>query len=174
MRSRVSGIGATLIRLEEARTENVRLVRADVFDLLRSHLETLSACFVGFPDPWPGICKSSVARRLIRPEFVQLVANRFNTVASDANLSLPPLCLATDDGAYAAHSRLVLARAGWTELYATNTRDKQPHWRTVSAYERRAVDAQRVVWDLGFAPSPNLESRSEMDGVRDISFLRRS
>lgn len=172
MRSRVSGIGATLMRLEEATTENVRLVRADVFDLLRSHLETISGCYVGFPNPWPGICQSSVARRLIRPEFVNLVAKRFNP--SDANLSLPPLCLATDDGAYATHSRLVLARAGWTELYVTNRRAMQPRWRTVSAYERRAVNARRVVWDLGFAPPPNLQSVSEMNGVRETSFLWRS
>lgn len=142
-------VGATLLRLESENCSNVRLVRADIFDLM-SRLETISGCFVGFPDPWPGARQSSIARRLIRPDFVRMIDQRL-CVTSD----LPPLSLATDDEEYAIHSRSVLAEAGWDEVYATNRFESRPYWRPISNYERKAMNASRVVWDLAFRP-PNM------------------
>lgn len=145
----VAGIGATLLRLEEAGCDNVRLVRADVFDLLRNRIEALSACFVGFPDPWLGDRPASVQRRLIRPEFAALVAMRY----VEADLDLPALSLATDVRAYADHARAVLSRAGWTEAYVTQ--DSRPAWRPISNYERKAREAARPIFDLGWTDVPS-------------------
>ncbi|KAJ8611373.1 hypothetical protein CTAYLR_006483 [Chrysophaeum taylorii] len=145
----VPSIGATLLRLDEEGLPNVKLVRADVFELLTTYVGVVSACFCGFPDPFPGASPSSLARKLIRPAFADLVAARYVPFAE----TLPPVSIATDDGAYAAHARVVFDKAGWTELEVTNRPEQRPPWRPISKYERKAIDASRVVWDLGFAPS---------------------
>lgn len=146
-------IGATLLRLEAANVDptRVKLVRADVFALLATECR-VSACFVGFPDPWPG---DRGRRRLFRPSFIDLLASRLdnNNQSSSRFPQPPPLALATDVADYADHARELLADQGWPELYASCDAPR-PHWRPLTKYEQRGLDAGRSIWDLAWTLPP--------------------
>lgn len=57
-------------RVAKRALENVRLVHAEAAELLREYLpdESLAACHIYFPDPWPK--KRHHKRRIIRPEVL--------------------------------------------------------------------------------------------------------
>jgi len=63
----------TCTRLENAGLSNVRVVRTEARSLLLKHLppQSLSALYINCPDPWPK--KRHRKRRLVDPEFLQLV-----------------------------------------------------------------------------------------------------
>ena len=68
------GIGATLNKLTDLQLSNVRLVNADVLELLRNniHNDFAHGVMVWFPDPWPK--KRHHKRRLIQSEFLREIA----------------------------------------------------------------------------------------------------
>lgn len=70
------GIGSLLRKLAEAELNNVRIINVDAMQLLRENisLKSLACVLVWFPDPWPK--KRHHKRRLIQPEFLQLVASK--------------------------------------------------------------------------------------------------
>ena len=162
----VPGIAATVQRLADHNCTNVQLVRADVFALLKLDFP-VAACFIGFPDPWP----HNPDRRLIRPEFIDLLADRLTSSSSDTAVLPPPLSLATDSKAYADHALRLLDDTGWQLLDLLGVDDQSPRtsscenlhvspssslnqrpdWRPVSKYEQRARDAGRSVWDLAWS-----------------------
>jgi tRNA (guanine-N7-)-methyltransferase len=63
----------TCRRVETAGLDNVRVMRIEARHLLTSHLkaESLAAVYINCPDPWPK--KRHRYRRLINPEFMQLL-----------------------------------------------------------------------------------------------------
>ena len=70
------GIGQLLMRLERDSLSNVRLLRQDAVEVLRQHLcpACLEGVFLWFPDPWPK--KRHHKRRIVQPEFAELLAER--------------------------------------------------------------------------------------------------
>ena len=68
------GIGATLKKLADLKLLNVRVVNADVLELLRNYIQSDFAhgVMVWFPDPWPK--KRHHKRRLIQSEFLCEIA----------------------------------------------------------------------------------------------------
>ncbi len=65
------GIGAVLKKLHKLNIDNVRVVNADVLELLRNHICADFACgvMVWFPDPWPK--RRHHKRRLVQGEFLK-------------------------------------------------------------------------------------------------------
>ena len=70
------GVGHCLQCAEQQQLSNLRVVCLDAVDMLRHHLpeHCLSAVQIFFPDPWPK--KRHHKRRLIQPEFIELLAAR--------------------------------------------------------------------------------------------------
>jgi tRNA (guanine-N7-)-methyltransferase len=139
------GLAQLLLRAEHAGLTNLRLLRGDALDLLTRHIapERLHGVRIYFPDPWPK--RRHHKRRLVRPEFVGLVASRLRSGAA--------LHLATDWEPYARE--MLAACTGEPALRNTAGAGlggfaPRPHWRPVSKFEQRALDEGRVVRDLLF------------------------
>jgi tRNA (guanine-N7-)-methyltransferase len=139
------GLAQLLLRAEHTGLTNLRLLRGDALDLLTRHIapDSLHGVRIYFPDPWPK--RKHHKRRLVRPEFVGLVASRLRPGAA--------LHLATDWEPYARE--MLAACEGEPAL--RNAADPglggfapRPLWRPVSKFEQRALDEGRVVRDLLF------------------------
>ena len=136
-----AGVGALLQRIEADGLSNLRVVRHDAVEVLRSMIApaSLAGVFVFFPDPWPK--KRHWKRRLIQPAFAALVASR-----------LAPggvLHCATDWQPYADQILEVLsgepALANTAAGYAP-----RPTYRPETKFERRGLALGHGVWDLVF------------------------
>ena len=82
------GIGNTMRKLNAQQIENVRIINADVLEVLHSNVadHCLHGIVVWFPDPWPK--KRHHKRRLVQAEFLQQAARAIKTggilhIASD-------------------------------------------------------------------------------------------
>jgi tRNA (guanine-N7-)-methyltransferase len=141
------GLAQLLLRIEQAGITNLRLLRGDAHTLLAEHVvpSSLHAVRIYFPDPWPK--RRHHKRRLVRPEFVALVASRLIPGGT--------LHLATDWAPYA--EEMLAACAAEPALRNTVGDDSssgfatRPAWRPVTKFEQRARDEGRVVRDLFFA-----------------------
>jgi tRNA (guanine-N7-)-methyltransferase len=134
------GVGALLRRIEAAGLSNVRVVRADVVDVIpRIPHASLAGIHAYFPDPWPK--KRHHKRRLLQREFVHALCV---TLARGGYLHV-----ATDWQPYAEEILAVLE----AESLLSNTGDgfaPRPAWRPVTKFERRGVDRGHPVFDLLF------------------------
>ena len=110
------GIGALLAAIERRELTNLRVLRGDAEELVQAkfHPASLAEIRIWFPDPWPK--KRHHKRRLIKPVFTALMANR---LASGGTLSI-----ATDWAPYAEWIGAVL--------------DSEPALRAVSASSKRS------------------------------------
>ncbi|MDQ3761590.1 MAG: tRNA (guanosine(46)-N7)-methyltransferase TrmB [Actinomycetota bacterium] len=142
------GLAQLLLRIEREKITNLRLLRGDAHTLLTEHVApgSLHAVRIYFPDPWPK--RRHHKRRLVRPEFVALVASRLEVGGT--------LHLATDWESY-AEEMLVACSAEPALRNAAAGGGNSPHgfaprpaWRPVTKFEQRARDEGRVVRDLLF------------------------
>ena len=94
------GVGALLQKIAARQLENVRVIHGDAVDVLREQIApaSLAAVLIWFPDPWPK--RRHHKRRLLQPQFVQLVAEKLQAGGE--------LNLATDWAPYAEHIKAVL------------------------------------------------------------------
>lgn len=164
------GLGAALQQIAAAKLTNVRVIRGDVLTVLHDHLArgALDEVFVCFPEPWPR--PHDAKRRLVRPVFVDAVER---AMAGGGALNV-----VTDVAEYAEHCRAVLGRSGWSEtvmrwrtaaswdgrraaIVGHGNGDGRGHgsqeaaeWRPVTHYEKRALEAGRVVRELRFEWEP--------------------
>ena len=131
------GVGRVLEAIEADGLTNVRVVEGDALVFLdRVPDRVLDSVHVLFPDPWPKVRQRR--RRLIRPDVVAALTDRLTTGGT--------LHIATDLADYAHHALAVCSaeprlRGGVVE---------RPGWRTVTRFERRALDAGRTAVDLRF------------------------
>ena len=121
-----AGIISLLRKLGELKLENVRIVNADVVELLRGHLAARSivSALIWFPDPWPK--KRHHKRRLIQGEFVRLIAEK---LVDDGELQV-----ATDWQPYAEHISETLRQCGF--FYEVDVADVITR-RPPTKFERR-------------------------------------
>jgi len=70
------GVGKLLIELEKQGVTNVKIILNDAIEALPALFQTnsLAAVMVYFPDPWPK--KRHKKRRLLRQEFLEIIASR--------------------------------------------------------------------------------------------------
>lgn len=135
-----AGIGALLRHIGEKQLGNVRILRHDAVEVLREMVApgTLAGVHVWFPDPWHK--KRHHKRRLIQPDFVELVASR-----------LAPggyLHCATDWQPYAEQMLEVLAASSLANTAAAYA--ERPAWRPLTKFEARGLRLGHGVWDLLF------------------------
>lgn len=132
------GLGATILKMEEADVSNIRLIRHDVLHLLQDHLEDscLDEVYVFFPEPWPR--PKDARKRLVRPLLLELLEARQRPGSL--------LRVATDIEDYAHHAQAVLhARPGWSGGPCP-----RPAWRPETLYESKGRAEGRSIHDLAF------------------------
>jgi len=136
-----AGLGQLMLRAENSSLRNLRLLRGDAVELLQRHIgvDSLAEVRIFYPDPWPK--KKHHKRRLLQPEFTQLLATR-----------LVPggiVHLATDWQHYAEQMLEVCT----AEPLLRNRFDgwaPRPEERPVTKFEQRAEQDGRVTRDLIF------------------------
>jgi tRNA (guanine-N7-)-methyltransferase len=137
------GVGRLLLKLEQRGIGNVRVVCADAVDVLQRRVApaALEAVRIYFPDPWPK--KRHHKRRILQPDFVDLLASRMRSGAI--------LHLATDWAPYAEHMLDVLRGSDMFEnLSPAGGSCSRPEWRPRTKYERRGERLGHPVSDLVF------------------------
>lgn len=141
------GLGAALLRAQEAGLENLRVLRGDALLVLEQHLDgaPLGECCVFFSDPWPR--EKDAGRRLVGPLLAQLVARRMQPGGL--------LRLATDVEVYAQHMVRAMEAlpALWENTAGAEPWSPRPDWRPMTRYEARGQAAGRQVFDLCYRRS---------------------
>jgi len=121
---------------------NVRVANGDAIILLREMLsaDSLDGLRVYFPDPWPK--KRHHKRRLIQPEFLDLVATRLRPGAI--------VHCATDWEPYAEQMLEVLTAHPRFENTCADGFAPRPDFRPLTRFEGQGLDKGHVVNDLLF------------------------
>jgi tRNA (guanine-N7-)-methyltransferase len=136
-----AGVGALLRLIDEQQLTNLRIVRHDAVEVLRSMIapSSLSGVHLFFPDPWPK--KRHWKRRIVQAGFVALAASRLARGGV--------LHCATDWQPYAEQMLDILghepALRNTAEGYAA-----RPPRRPETKFERRGRSLGHGVWDLVF------------------------
>lgn len=133
------GVGRLLKRLDEHEIDNVRVAMRDAVEVLgeQAARASIDALRVFFPDPWPK--KRHHKRRLVQPDFVELVADRLR----DGGL----LHLATDWEPYAEWMVDVLAGHEALECLG-DPFVPRPAWRPQTHFETRGARRGHRIRDL--------------------------
>ncbi|MCD9903110.1 tRNA (guanosine(46)-N7)-methyltransferase TrmB [Streptomyces sp. MT29] len=138
------GQGNLLGLADKAGSTNVRVANGDAVILLREMLapESLDGLRVYFPDPWPKARHHK--RRLIQPEFLDLVAPVLKPGAI--------IHCATDWEPYAEQMLEVLtAHPRFANTAADGGYAPRPAFRPLTRFEGQGLDKGHVVHDLLFA-----------------------
>ncbi|MEU0759410.1 tRNA (guanosine(46)-N7)-methyltransferase TrmB [Streptomyces microflavus] len=138
------GQGNLLGLADRAGSTNVRVANGDAVILLREMLPpaSLDGLRVYFPDPWPKARHHK--RRLIQPEFLDLVAPVLKTGAV--------IHCATDWEPYAEQMLEVLtAHPRYENTAADGGYAPRPAFRPLTRFEGQGLDKGHVVHDLLFA-----------------------
>ncbi len=137
------GVGRLMNALAARDARNVRIYKHDAVEVLQHEIApaSLAEVRIWFPDPWHK--KRHHKRRIVQPEFVQLLASRM------APHGL--LHLATDWAPYAEHMLQVMEDApGWHNQAGTGQYAAKPEWRIETHFERRGLRLGHGVHDLLF------------------------
>jgi tRNA (guanine-N7-)-methyltransferase len=135
------GVGSLLKLVAEGNLTNVRVIQHDAVEVVRDMIApgALAGIHVFFPDPWPK--KRHHKRRLIKPDFVALLASR-----------LAPggyFHCATDWEEYALQMLDVLGGEPLLENTATGFAPR-PEYRPLTKFEQRGLRLGHGVWDVVF------------------------
>ena len=137
------GIGHLLLELERRELGNVRIICADAVQVLKNCLPdaTLHRVLLFFPDPWPK--KRHHKRRIVQPDFVELLARKLRTGGM--------LHMATDCEDYAQHMLEVMAvTASFRNRAGPGNTSPRPDYRPVTKFEQRGLRLGHEVLDLLF------------------------
>jgi tRNA (guanine-N7-)-methyltransferase len=139
-------IASTLAQLAANDVPNVRIVQADAVAGLRHLVPAASVgeVWMFFPDPWHKARHRK--RRLLSPDFVDLVASRMQVGGIWR--------LATDWQDYAGQMRQVIE--GHPAFANAHSGSWAPRWeaRPLTRFERRGLEAGRQVYDLTYRRLP--------------------
>ena len=136
-----AGIGSLVADLRDEGLSNVRIVPADAVSVFKKQLadNSLAGVQIFFPDPWHK--KRHNKRRLIQPEFIQLIVRRLATGGI--------LHCATDWQDYAEHIQAVLtAEPALTNTQADGGYSPRPETRPLTKFEQRGQRLGHGVRDL--------------------------
>lgn len=139
-----AGVGALMQKAEAQGIDNVRIIQNDAVAVVRDGLAPgcLSGIHVFFPDPWPK--KRHHKRRLLKADFVSLLASRLKPGAA--------LHIATDWPDYAQEILGVLLREPLL-INASPNEDgycPRPDSRPLTKFEQRGLRLGNPVADLIF------------------------
>jgi len=138
------GIGTLLLAIEKYNLTNIRIYQTDAIEVLKNCIENnlLRTVLLFFPDPWHK--KRHNKRRIVQPDFVNLIAEKLIVGGK--------FYLATDWQNYADHMLDVLSN---NELLV-NSADNfiaRPNFRPITKFEARGIKLGHKTWDLLFIKS---------------------
>lgn len=138
------GIGALLLGIEANNVSNIRIYYADAVEVLGRAIPdaSLDIIQIFFPDPWQK--RKHHKRRLIQPEFVNVLATKLKQQGK--------LHLATDWEDYAIHMMKVLSQAeAFLNLAGHgNFSERSSQRPIVTKFEARGERVGRRIWELQF------------------------
>lgn len=137
------GVGACLMAINEQQATNLRVINHDAVAVLQTMVadNSLDRVQIFFPDPWHKARHNK--RRIIQPDFVQLLRQKLKIGGM--------LHLATDWQDYAQHMLMVLNQAdGYRNLSSTGDYIPRPDERPLTKFEQRGQRLGHGVWDLQF------------------------
>lgn len=140
------GVGNALLQIEQQQLSNVRVICHDAVEVLRDAIPdaSLAAVYIFFPDPWHK--KRHHKRRLVQPEFVELVRSKLQAGGI--------LHMATDWENYAEHMLEVMGQVeGFDNLAGKGRYSPRPEYRPTTKFEQRGLRLGHGVWDLLFRKS---------------------
>jgi len=138
------GVGSLLLGISRHQLTNLKVFYADAVEVLKNGIanKSLQAIQIFFPDPWPK--RKHHKRRLIQPEFVELLVSKL--------IPTGEIHLATDWEHYAHHMMLVLSsnqslqNVSGTNQYAVRSNGRP----IITKFEERGRESGRVIWELQF------------------------
>ena len=137
------GVGACLKSAVDAGINNIRVMNHDAVEVLQNMLEdnSLSTVQLFFPDPWHK--KRHHKRRIVQPEFVELLRQKLKVGGV--------FHMATDWENYAEHMLEVMTNAtGYKNQSETGEYVPRPDHRPLTKFEDRGHRLGHGVWDLMF------------------------
>lgn len=135
------GVGHLLLAAQEHGLWNLRVSTHDAVEVLRDQLpeRSLDRIHIWFPDPWPKTRHHK--RRIIRPDFVELLGTRLKPGGV--------LHLATDWAPYAERMLEVMeAVPGFRNTAVGSDYCPRPESRPETHFERRGLRKGHQVYDL--------------------------
>ena len=138
-----AGIGSLAADLHDLHLQNVRIVPRDAVETFRQNIpdNSLSGIQIFFPDPWPK--KKHHKRRLIQPEFIDLLIEKLKPQGF--------IHCATDWQDYAEHILSVLtAKPTLMNQKAEGLYVEKPATRPTTKFEQRGQRLGHGTWDLVF------------------------
>ena len=154
------GVGRLLLRAEQAKLRNLRVICQDAVDVLQDRLKdgSFDEILVFFPDPWHK--KRHHKRRLIEAEFAASLAAKLRAGGV--------LRLATDWHDYAEQMLAVCnADPELTSLSADGTYVARPQFRPATRFERRGARLGLGVWDLAYTKRAAGSEKAAANAVDD-------
>lgn len=142
------GIGSLMRQMLSADVDNIRVYCADAVAVLDQCIadDSLHRVQIYFPDPWRK--KKHFKRRIIQPEFVQVLRKKLKPGAE--------LHLATDWQNYAEHMVEVMQSApGYQNLAKAGVYSPRPDFRPQTKFELRGKKLGHVIRDLRYIKVPN-------------------
>ena len=141
-----AGVGSLAADLHDHQIANVRIVAHDAVEVFRTQLadNSLAGVQIFFPDPWHK--KRHHKRRLIQPEFIQLLTQKIKPGGF--------IHCATDWQEYAEHMMEVLsAEPALRNSQTDGAYSPRPESRPLTKFEKRGERLGHGVWDLIFIKS---------------------
>ena len=135
------GAGRLLLRLASEGLQNVKVVVGDAAELIPVLFPDnyFAQALILFPDPWPK--KRHQKRRLINPEFLEMLAQKMQKGGV--------LHLATDWQEYAEQMIETLSHlSAFKNNDASGRYCERPRWRPETKYERRGLRLGHDVFDI--------------------------
>jgi tRNA (guanine-N7-)-methyltransferase len=139
----LAGVGRVLAQIESLGLKNIRVICDDAVEVLNNNVSPASfdTVYIFFPDPWHKAKHNK--RRLIQPEFVNLLSSR---MAAQGHLFL-----ATDWEDYAHQMLEVLDKAPLLKNHSgTGNYAPRCEARPLTKFEKRGQRLGHGVWDLHY------------------------
>ncbi len=136
------GVGRLLHLVGCHQIQNIRVIQADAVEVLRDFFPdaSLERVQLFFPDPWPK--KRHFKRRIVQPEFVQLIAKKLKASGL--------FHLATDWQPYAEHMLTTLSQNSELTNIAGKGQFTDRGDRPMTKFEQRGCDLGHAIFDLKF------------------------
>lgn len=135
-----AGLGSLAANLQALQIPNVRIAPYDAVDVFNHCIasKSLDGIQIFFPDPWPK--KRHHKRRLIQPDFIQLLSQKIKPNGF--------IHCATDWQEYAEHMHTVLSQCQNLQNQSSNAYSPRPLTRPLTAFEQRGLNLGHSVRDL--------------------------
>lgn len=137
------GILRVLKKIESLSLTNLRVIEGDAVEVMKHGLadEIVDMLYLFFPDPWPK--SRHHKRRIIQPNFVELVAKKLKRQGV--------FHLATDWENYAFHMLDVISQnPDFENLSGYKKFSHRPNERPLTKFEQRGLNLGYQVFDLVF------------------------